>query len=196
MTVGVVQFDSSVSLGNLLTIVIMMAGGAKAYFSIGQTTSKSAEKIEELTRRINVADLERLKVCVETMWLFQLRRGVAEVEEKGLGKAKSPVKLTMAANELMRPFLPELRGFYEAVRGEEMGLVELAIALESEFGARIASEVCRKVGITDGACLVLAIGQLRPIGPDELKEALEKCHDQTDLKKLASQYLGHDFKKL
>lgn len=189
MIISLVQFDSSVSLGNLLTILLLLGGGARAYYSIGQTTTKSTEKIDELARRLNAADLERLKVCVETMWLFQLRRGVAEVEERGLGTSHSPVQLTDAANELMRPFLPELRAFYRTIQGDDIGLVELAIALEKEFGMRITAEVCKKIGITESACLVLAIGQLRPIGPDELWRELDQFSDAKDLKKESESYL-------
>jgi hypothetical protein len=184
-----VEFNDTVSLGNLLTIGIMVAGGIKAYTTISTKAVLSVEKIENLTKRINDADLERLKVCVETLWLFQLRRGMAEVEQKQLGKTNSPVRLTDAANKLMAPLLPELKEFYKVVQGEKMGVVELAIALEQQFGQRITTEVCKRVGITDGACLVLAIGQLRPIGPEHLRDALDSCNDAVDLKQKAKDLL-------
>lgn len=189
MMIGIIDFTTDVSLGNILTISLLLLGGLKAWFSLGERSRVNASKIEEITRRIDDADLARLKVCVDTMWLFQLRRGVAEVEEKRLGKVNSPVQLTQKANDLMRPLYPELKSFYEAIKGEELGLVELAIELERQFGERITSDVCRKVGITDAACLVLAIGQLRPIGPEELRLALDACPDHDDLKIVAKKLL-------
>ena len=183
------EFNNSISIGNLITIGLIVLGGVRAWFAIRERATRNSDKLEELTKRIDGADLERLKVCVETMWLFQLRRGLAEVETKKLGTSNSPVILTKKANDLMQPLLPELKQFYNVIHGEELGIVELAIELERQFGNRLVSEVCKKVGITDAACLVLAIGQLRPIGPDTLREALEQCEDANDLKQKSKELL-------
>jgi hypothetical protein len=109
------------------------------------------------------------------MWLFQLRRGIVELENKGLGQVNSPLKLTKDADDLIQPLVPELRQFYLAINGDQLGLVELAVELERQFGPRLVDEVCKKVNISDAACLVLAIGQLRPVGPAALREAKELC---------------------
>ncbi len=184
-----ITFSNDVSIGNLITLGVVVIGGIRAWTSLHTRSALNVSKIDNITKRLDEADLERLKVCVETMWLFQLRRGLAEVENKNLGTSNSPVILTKKANDLMQPLLPELKQFYEMIHGEEMGLVELAIELERQFGSRLVSEVCKKVGVSDAACLVLAIGQLRPIGPDTLREALEQCEDANDLKQKSKSLL-------
>jgi len=184
-----VTFSNEVSIGNLITLGVVVIGGVRAWTSLHTRAALNVSKIDSITKRLDEADLERLKVCVETMWLFQLRRGLAEVETKKLGTSNSPVILTKKANDLMQPLLPELKQFYNMIHGEELGLVELAIELERQFGNRLVSEVCKKVGVSDAACLVLAIGQLRPIGPDTLREALEQCEDANDLKQKSKSLL-------
>lgn len=165
-----IEFTTNVSLGNLLTICLIIAGGARAWYALGSTSNKHTMQLEELTRRINLADLEKLKVCVDTMWLFQLRRGVSEVENKQLGTSNSPLKLTEQANALMAPILPDLKHFYEAIDGEKLDLLELAVEIERHFGAKLLSAVCKRIGVSSGACLILAIAQLRPIRSRDLAQ--------------------------
>jgi hypothetical protein len=181
------QFSDQVSLGNILSIISFLTVGLGAFFDLRSRAKSNAKNIEELVRRLNTAELEKLKVCVDTMWLFQLRRGLTEVETKGLGKINSPVQLTDQANELMKPLLRDLREFYETINGEQLGIVELAVAIEQQFGHRLIEEVCKKVGITDAACLVLAIGQLRPIGPNTLRAAHELCGEPNVIKRVFHQ---------
>lgn len=86
------------------------------------------------------------------------------------------LRLSDQANRTIAPLVPELKSFYRAINGENLGLVQLAIEIEKQFGRRLSSEVCQHIHISDGACLVLAIGQLRPLTEASMDEAAEICH--------------------
>lgn len=86
------------------------------------------------------------------------------------------LRLTEEANAVIRPLVPELKEFYRKINGEDLGLIQLAIEIEKQFGSRLYEEVCRTIKISDGACLVLAIGQLRPLTEKAMDDAAEVCH--------------------
>jgi hypothetical protein len=177
VTVGL-QFSDSVSIGNVLTIAAMLGGGLAAFFDLKGRSRTNILLIEQLRQRLDNCKLEQIQERVDTMWAFQLRRGLREVAQKGLGKINSPITLTREAESLMQPLVPELKQFYKIIHGEELGLVDLAIKLEQQFGHRLSEEVCTKASISDAACLVLAIAMLRPIGPGMIKTATEQCGDE------------------
>lgn len=112
--------------------------------------------------------LARIEVKVDTMWLFQLRRGMSEIHNRALGGFQSPLQLTPEAATFINPLAPELKVFYDNIHGEKLSLVELAIELEKEFGQRISQDVCIKAGIHDAACLIMALSVLRPVKPSDL----------------------------
>jgi hypothetical protein len=86
------------------------------------------------------------------------------------------LRLTEKANAAIRPMVPELKQFYQIIDGEKLGLIQLAIEIEKQFGERLYSEVCKTINISDGACLILAIGQLRPLTEAAMDDAAEVCH--------------------
>ena len=86
------------------------------------------------------------------------------------------LRLTQKANQTIAPLVPELKTFYQVINGEQLGIVQLAIELEKQFGTRLQQEVCKTINISEGACLILAIGQLRPLTETAMDEAAEVCH--------------------
>lgn len=124
--------------------------------------------------------IAKIEVKVDTMWSFQLRRGIIETEQMGLGKSRSPLKLNEVAYQLMEPLTPALKSFYEEIGGETLGLVDLAVAIEQKFGQTLVEKVCRVANVSQGSCLVLAIGMLRPIGLAIVREASRIGRDESE----------------
>ena len=87
------------------------------------------------------------------------------------------LRLTDKANQTIAPLVPELKQFYQVINGDKLGLVQLAIEIEKQFGRRLTEEVCKTIQISGGACLILAIGQLRPLTESSMDEAAEICHN-------------------
>ena len=90
------------------------------------------------------------------------------------------LRLTEEANRTIAPLVPELKKFYEVIGGEKLGLIQLAIEIEKHFGQRLNETVCQSIKISEGACLILAIGQLRPLTEASMDEAAEICHSYHD----------------
>lgn len=114
--------------------------------------------------------LARIEVKVDTMWLYQLRRGLSEVQIKNLGEFNSPLHIGPDAEKYIRPLVPDLQAYYKKIDGERLSVIDLAVKLEQQFGNRIASEVCIKAGIHDAACLIMAISVLRPVTTHSLSD--------------------------
>lgn len=157
-------FNSEISIGNVLSIATILTVTLGAYFSLRESSRTNKNMLHDLRDRLDRVKLEEIKERVHIMWLFQLRRGLAETEMKGLGQSDSPLTLTEEAMNTIKPMVPELKAFYEKIGGDKVGLIELAIELETEFGTRIVKTICNKIQVSDAACLVIAIAQLRPIG--------------------------------
>src|SRR5215469_17081404 len=149
-----IVFTPEISVGNLISSALILSGMIGAYWNLKYQSKNNGDLLKRLEDRINHAELEKLQMQVETMWAFQLRRGLNEVEKKGLGKMNSPMRLTEQACKLMEPMLPDLKKFYEEINGNRLGTVDLAVAIEHKFGDRISQEICNKAHISDGACLV------------------------------------------
>jgi hypothetical protein len=56
--------------------------------------------------------LPELVVKVDTMWIFQMRRGVSEVVDKGIGERNSPLKFNEEARAKLDPIKDELIKYY------------------------------------------------------------------------------------
>jgi hypothetical protein len=179
LTILALEFSDEVSIGNVVTLVTLLAAVVAAFYSLRETTKTTRILVDILTRRLDGCNIEQIRERVDTMWIFQLRRGLTETETKGLGKTNSPMKLTQEAYDVMKPLQAELKAFYDSVGGEKVGIVDLAVMFEQQFGERLSREVCKKVGISDASCLVLAIGMVRPIGFKILREASELCREES-----------------
>lgn len=168
-----VTFDGSISLGNIVTIGLLIFAAIGAYYKIGERSRANSLYAKQLKDRVDQCNIEQIKERVDTMWIFQMRRGLTELQVRELGYVKSPIRLTDKANDAIKVLVPRLKKFYKTIGGEKMGIIELAVKIEQEFGVEMSKTVCKHIGINDGACLVLAIAQLRPIGPEDIDTALE-----------------------
>lgn len=100
--------------------------------------------------------LAKLEVKVDTMWHFNLRRGLAEGMEQGVVYRNSPLKVTETARNWMASLTVDLHDFYRET-GRYMKDTDLAEAIERRFGERLLHEVCLPRHIYMGACLILAM---------------------------------------
>jgi hypothetical protein len=178
MIICALVFNESITLGNVIEICILFVSILFAYATLRERSKTNANLIIALKDRMDRCDVEQIKERVNTMWLFQLRRGLVEAEIKGFGAENSPFKLTAEANELLKPMLPELKQFYQVINGDDLGVVELANELERQFGHKIADMVCKKAKVSDAACMVLTIAQLRPISSATIDAAEQLCHEE------------------
>lgn len=169
-----ITFNPSIDLGNILTIGFFIVLISGAYYTTLARSRANALYAKQLKDRVDLCNIEQMKERVDTMWVFQMRRGLAELEKKKLGYVASPIRLSDTANEAIAPMVPKLKKFYLAIGGPNMGAIELAVKIEQEFGQELSKSVCLHIGINDAACLVLAIAQLRPIGPEDINLSMEK----------------------
>lgn len=173
-------FNEQITLGNIIEIVSLIGMMLFGYAALRERSRTNAHLIKELNDRMDRCDIEQIKERTNTMWILQLRRGLVEAEVRGLGSSQSPFKLTEAAKGFLQPLMPQLKSFYKEIDGDSLGLIELADALELTYGDAITKEVCKRVieetgdKVTNAACLVLAIAQLRPISLELINEAAEQ----------------------
>lgn len=128
-----------------------------------------------LAFRRNIASQERelaeIKVKVETMWNFLLKRGAVEGAASGLLTINSPVRLTTESSKIMQELQPALVKF----RNEECPECDerdLALAIERKFGDRLVHEVCIPNNISFGVCLLIATAVAK--GGHTLTEILDE----------------------
>jgi hypothetical protein len=79
------QFSDQISIGNIITVLIFCIGGLAAFYDLREKAKTNRNMIDGLNRRLDLAEIEKLADRVTTMWMFQLRRGMGELETKGLG---------------------------------------------------------------------------------------------------------------
>lgn len=102
----------------------------------------------------------KLEVKVDTMWDFQLRRAESEAVKLGIGRKNSPFKLDDKAKEWIKPLEQKLKTFF-AEKGCKLSDRDLAIEIERNFGEEITSVVCIPKGLSDGACLLIALAVMK-----------------------------------
>jgi hypothetical protein len=100
----------------------------------------------------------QMEVKVDTLWLFQLRRGEAEALRHGFATKNSPISvIDNRARDAFPPDLANALHGYFARQGRHLTRVEMAAEIERRFGPRIVDEVCIPQGISNGTCLILAM---------------------------------------
>ncbi len=89
----------------------------------------------------NATSIATLKVKVDTMWSFQMRRAFAEVVNKELGDMKSPLKIFPQAMSVLSSFNGDLKLLYSRLKPGTSD-IDAMIAIERTFGTRLTLEVC------------------------------------------------------
>lgn len=121
--------------------------------------------------RLHERELAEIKIKVETMWNFLLKRGVAEGVNNGMLTMNSPVRLTPESARVMEHMAAELTAF----RDEKFPAADeklLALEIEKAFGDRLVKEVCVPNNISYGVCLLIATAVAR--GGHPLTEILDE----------------------
>jgi hypothetical protein len=107
---------------------------------------------------LGLIKIARIEVKVDTCWRFLLRRGEAEAVLRGYATKNSPVSVSdeRALKVFPADLAEAIQGYFNRL-ARHLTLVELAAEIERNFGDRLVDEVCIPHGITEGACLVLAM---------------------------------------
>jgi hypothetical protein len=116
-------------------------------------------------------ELAEIKVKVETMWNFLLKRGVVEGVAHGLLSINSPVRLTPESSIIMEHLRVELQD-YRKNECPECSESELAMKIEEKFGSRLVHEICIPNNISFSACLLIATAVAK--GEHTLTEILDE----------------------
>jgi hypothetical protein len=109
--------------------------------------------------------MTKIEVKVDTMWDFQLRRGWSELAIKGKARANSPLVLNEETKEWMGDLAQELKAFYSKL-GRHLNDRELAIEIEQKYGDQILRKVCIPNGLSEGACLIIALQVAKEVNLD------------------------------
>jgi hypothetical protein len=99
--------------------------------------------------------LGRLELKADTAWNFIVRRALMEAKYRGVVRENSPLTLSAEAREAYAPIAGQLRDFY-AKAGHRLNDIELYAEIERRFADRLVTEICPKLGLLAGGCLVLA----------------------------------------
>jgi hypothetical protein len=121
--------------------------------------------------RRNEREIAEIKVKVETMWNFLLKRGVAEGVNNGMLTMNSPVRLTAESAQVMEHLAGELQEFRNT-KFPDADEKTLALRIEEEFGDRLVKEVCVPNNISYGVCLLIATAVAK--GGHTLTEILDE----------------------
>jgi hypothetical protein len=101
--------------------------------------------------------LAEMKVKVNTMWEFQMRRAISEVSSSGMGTINSPITMkpeVIACFGHIRDQLVELNC---DPNFQALGSVDQLLEIEQKFGGKIFEEICLPNRLSHGACLIAAL---------------------------------------
>lgn len=98
-----------------------------------------------------------LRVKVDTLWDFLMRRAKAEAVQVGWGAMGSPIHLTTAGFEMIRPFLNKFLPVYAELVARNASEQEVWMTLENRFGDEIIEQICIPGKVSAGACMIAII---------------------------------------
>ena len=101
------------------------------------------------------AQISEMKLKVDTLWDYVIRRGRAEGLHAGALAQNSPITITPDARRWFEGLAGDLHAWYQKA-GRGLADRELYVALEKQFGERITNEVCVPHRVHAGACLAMA----------------------------------------
>lgn len=104
----------------------------------------------------STARYAKMELKIDTLWDFQMRRGMVEATHKGWGEIQNPFIVSDQALSYFEKLRPELEGWFAALTPEKRGLRELVIGIEQYFGNRIVKEICVPYGVSHAACNLMA----------------------------------------
>jgi hypothetical protein len=100
--------------------------------------------------------ITKLEVKVEIVWGMLMKRAAVEGVHQGLMEVRSPIRLANNSGALLEHMAPDIIAFYEK-NCKKMSESAAALAIEQEFGTRLAKEVCIPNKISFGICIIIAL---------------------------------------
>ena len=96
--------------------------------------------------------LAKMEVKVDTLWAFQMRRGVAEALQTQLATMDSPMIFHEKAIKALEPLRDSLVEFAASRKNEPP--LDLAIDIERQFGSELLMQFCIPLGARSGHVLI------------------------------------------
>jgi hypothetical protein len=97
----------------------------------------------------------QMKLKVDTMWAFIMRRAVSEAIEGGLATLNSPLAFTRTALAALEPLAPSLRAL--AAAHPKASQLDLAFLIEQKYGEELLERFCIPFKTSHGACVLAAL---------------------------------------
>lgn len=92
----------------------------------------------------------------ETMIDFHVRRSWSEAFQKNIATINSPTEISAEAKAWMNPIVDDVKLFYARL-GRHLNERDLWLEIERKFGDRMLKEVCIPHGLSQGACIIIAM---------------------------------------
>lgn len=140
-----------ISIGGILVGIILSVLSLAGIAYIAGVKMTSVEKELEHLK----GDFYELKQNVITLSDFIFRRGIAEAVINGSAKMNSPVVVTEEAKSLFADLKPDLKKLAQANANASDS--ELGFLIERKWGDFILKKICIPRGMTQGACLLIAV---------------------------------------
>ena len=162
------NFEETVTVGNILTILLLVGGFITTWVRRSVSDAQRVMKLDALSEKITtlenriithdaiVLQLSALQVKVDTMWQFQIRRGVSEVVHQGAGTMNSPLEIFEKYRSALDPIKGELVRFWKD-RGHSVNDCDAMLEIERLFGAQLFEKVCIPCGMSHAGCLIVAL---------------------------------------
>jgi hypothetical protein len=96
----------------------------------------------------------------ETWTDFHVRRSWSEIYGKGIATRNSPLHVAPETREWIAPLADKLNAFYNRI-GRNMTQRELFLEIERNFGDQLLNEVCIPRGLSQGACIIIAMESMK-----------------------------------
>jgi len=97
----------------------------------------------------------------KTLWDFQLRRGAIEAVGSGIATRNSPLRVRDEFLKHAGSLVEPLQDFYRKLGRPDISPSELAFQIELHFGDQILEKICLPEGVSQGACMIVAIAIAR-----------------------------------
>ena len=146
------------------SLIISVIAIATAVYSSATRMAKVETMVETNHNRLSACEagldgvkitLTELRVKADTLWAFQMRRGVAEAVNSELAKMESPVVFRKEAMDTLAPLKARLVAFVD--ENEHLKPLDLALKMEAEFGPELLVDFCIPERASNGACLLAAM---------------------------------------
>jgi hypothetical protein len=106
----------------------------------------------------------QMRLKVDTMWEFQVRRAAVQAVNRGLAVMNSPLRPTEEAVKWFAGLDPKLQEA-DNTRWKALPEHDMLLAIEREFGEEIMKEVCIPHNLWDASCLIIAACVAQGIEP-------------------------------